>query len=228
MHGHAVFVAVFARYPRALDGAVAQKAFHEGQIAVDFFDLSLVRFGGGGSGGCRCGRRPNGSGRGCGGSGRRILSGGNQHADGRGAVGVEGIGVRDLQKFVSVEGADGDFRPVPHQGEKQTEGENERRRRRAECDDRVLSAIGCGPFSAVGVREDGLPFFDAEFPPDILFYRLVVGQNFRRAFGQQFFYLFHILPSFSRCRFSFFKASLFFQVTVPMGMPSISATSRRL
>ena len=57
---------------------------------------------------------------------------------------------------------------------------------------------------------------------------LFIGQNVLRAVFQQLFYVFHCLPSPPRCCLSFLSASLFFHVTVPIGISSISATSRRL
>ena len=60
-----------------------------------------------------------------------------------------------------------------------------------------------------------------------LFFQLIVGQDLLRAVFKHLFNV-HRPPSFLRCAFSFFKASLFFHVTVPIGMPSICATSRRL
>ena len=123
------------------------------------------------------------------------MPGGDQHADGRGAVGVEGIGVRDLREFVP-DGIVGDLRPVAEKGgQKDAEAEDAGERRRAYRRDFSLAAADM-LFPAVRIGKDGFLFPDAELPPDILFYRLVVGQNFRRLFESNFFTSFMRRPPF--------------------------------
>ena len=150
------------------------------------------------------------------------VAGGEDGPDRSRAVGVEVVRILDLQKLAPARQG---IRAQEH-GQQDAEQEGGGEQRRAQRDPNLLPAERGG----AAVRIGGLAFGRlriAEFPADV-FSDAVVGEHGGRLIGQQFFQFFHSLPSFSRYFFNFFRASLFFQVTVPMGISSMAATSRRL
>ena len=114
-------------------------------------------------------------------------------------------------------------------GQQDAQGDDEGHRRRQQRKPRPFAPLRLARRAAVrqGVFRFPLRLGKAELAADI-FFDLAAGQNVFCLRLQHLFDVFHALPSFSKYLRSFFSASLFFQVTVPMGICSIAATSRRL
>ena len=202
----------------------AEQVFDEGEILFDDIDLRLRALARAVGGPRRRHRRRHRRG------GRRLCrraaraACGDYGADGRRAVGVEGIRVGDFQLAAGRDYVGGGA-ALHRKGNDHREHDGDDKEHSDDGDDRP-APVPDAVFAALCVCEDGLGGVDAEVAFDLL-PDSAVGENFGLMLGEQLFHLFHTPSSDCSLFLSFLSASLFFHVTVPMGIPIISATSRR-
>ena len=206
---HAVSIFLIAFDGGRLDGVFAQKPLDERHIAVDRFDMLLFP---------RCvvlHRADGGS----------IAFGREKGTHGSCAVRIKGLRVRDICKLIAARKY---RRRTSRKGEREHDGKHEQDDGDRDERDHHLALLLRLFAPAVGAREHGRLFRRpvAELLLDALSEFFVREDVFCLRF-EHFPDVFHALSS-SKCVFSFLSASLLRQVTVPMGMPSILETSRRL
>ena len=196
------------------DAPVPEQSLHEGKVSVyGVHDLlfAVGKIGGRGSVGKALCRK-----------GRGLFAGGEQGTDRRGAVQVKVLRGLDGIEFVEDPACGGLFQQG---GQQKSHKEDGRQKEGGKGDPRLFG--GKRLCAAVRQRRLFLRQGSAQLKSDIFLYALV-GQNVGRLLAEHFFDVFHASLSSLSTFFSFFRASLFFQVTVPMGICSICATSLRL